>query len=202
MRQGWLLQRIAERFSVEADGIELNPPFIEEGEARLRRAELRGNISFHPMPARQFEGEQGTYDLCCCIGASFAIGTFDEMLAWLRSYVRPGGVMAIGDIYARSRSIPAQSAEHFAGGPVRTLQDTALQLDQDGLTLVGLIDSSLDDWDRYESEHWRAAASWARQNPHHPDLREFCERNERFKHNHLRFDRDALGWALFVSRVA
>jgi hypothetical protein len=124
------------------------------------------------------------------------------MLAWLRPYVRRGGIIAIGDIYARSRSIPAQSAEHFAGGPVRTLQDTVLRLNQDGLTLIGLIDSSLDDWDRYESRHWRAAESWARRNPDHPDLQEVWDRSEGFKLNHLQFDRDALGWALFISRVA
>jgi cyclopropane fatty-acyl-phospholipid synthase-like methyltransferase len=138
--KGWLLQRIAEKFSVEAEGIELNPAFIEEGKARIARSTLKGEIRFHQMPALEFSGEPATYDVCCCIGASFAIGTFEEMLAWLRPFVRPGGIIALGDIYARARSIADESAEHFAGGTVRTLQDTILQLNQGGFTLIGLID--------------------------------------------------------------
>lgn len=199
--KGWLLQRIAEQFAVKADGVELNPAFIKEGKDRLARAHLKGEIAFHQVPASQFAGELGTYDVCCCIGASFAIGTFEEMVAWLRRYVRPGGIMAIGDIYARKRSVPPQSAEHFCGGAVRTLQDTVQWLNREGMTLVGLIDSSQDDWDRYESKHWRAADAWARQNPNHPELHDFLERSERFKCNYLQFDREALGWALFVSRI-
>ncbi len=199
--KGWLLQRMAEQYSIQADGIELNPPFVEEGIRRLAGADLKGKITFHQMSARNFSAEPGAYDLCCCIGASFAIGTFDDMLAWLKPHVRRGGTIGIGDIYARRRSIPEQSAEHFGGGPVRTLQETVRRLNEDGLTLVGLIDSSLDDWDRYESKHWIAADAWARDNPDDPDLAEFLRRSERFKLNHLTFDRDALGWALFVCRA-
>lgn len=200
--KGWLLQRIAERFAVEADGVELNPAFIAEGKQRLARTHLKGRIAFHEMPAEQFGGRPGAYDVGLCIGASFAIGTFEELVAWLRSFIRPGGVMAIGDIYANAPQLAPESAEHFGGGRVRTLQQTAQYLNENGLTLVGLIDSSLDDWDRYESKHWRAAAAWMRSNPNHPELDEFRGRTEKLKNDYLQFDRGALGWALFVSRLS
>ena len=199
--KGWLLQRIAERFDVQAEGIEVNPPFLEAGKARIARAALRGEITFHQMPASGFEGEAESYDVGLCIGASFAIGTFEDMVAWLRKYVRPGGFLAIGDVYARREAMPPQSQEAFGGGPVRSFADTATYLDRDGLTLIGVIDSSLDEWDRYESLHWRTADEWADAHPDHPDRNDFLEQTERMKTNHLRFDRESLGWAMFVSRV-
>ncbi|HEX7071556.1 MAG TPA: class I SAM-dependent methyltransferase [Rhodothermales bacterium] len=199
--KGWLMQRIAERYAVEAEGVEVCGPFIEEGKERLGRTHLRGTVTFHEMPAQEYAGDKGAFDVGFCIGASFAIGTFEEAVEWLRRYVKPGGIMAIGDIYARHASIPAESAQHFGAGPVRSLSDTALHMDRNGMTLIGLIDSSLDEWDRYESLHWRTADEWARQNPTHPERCAFVGRTAHFKANHLRFDRDSLGWAIFVSRV-
>lgn len=200
--KGWLIQHIAQKYDVVAEGIELSPDFVGEGREKLERLRLRGEVIYHQMPAAQFDGEPHAYAVAFCVGASFAIGTFEEMLAWLRRFVKPGGVIAMGDIYARGGALPAESAAHFSGGAQRSMFDTCEQMNRDGLTLIGLIDSSLDDWDRYESQHWLAAEAWLRENPDHPDADAFSRRMEAFKYDHLRFDRDALGWAIFISRVA
>jgi len=200
--KGWLLQRVSQRYDVVAEGVELNPTFVSEGREKLAGMRLRGKVVYHQLPAKQFRGELQAYDVALCVGASFAIGTFEEMLTWLRQFVKPGGVIAIGDIYARSRELPAASAAHFSGGAQRTLIDTCEQMNREGLNLISLIDSSLDDWDRYENQHWLAAEAWLRENSNHPDAPSFSRRMEEFKYNHLRFDREALGWALFISRVA
>ena len=191
----------AVRHEVRAEGVELHQAFIDAGKERLAQAELKGDVTFHQMPASEFCGEKASYDVALCIGASFAIGSFEEMAVWLRRFVRPGGVMAIGDIYARHPNVPEESAAHFGGGRARSFADTALHLNRDGLTLIGLIDSSLDEWDRYESLHWKAADEWATQNAEHPERQNFLDQTERFKESHLRFDRASLGWAMFVSRV-
>jgi len=200
--KGWLLRRVSQRYEVVAEGVELNPAFIDEGRGKLAGMRLKGEVIYHQMSAEQFDGKLQAYDVAFCIGASFAIGTFEEMLTWLRRFVKPGGVIAIGDIYARNRELPEESAAHFSGGEQRTLIDTCERMNREGLTLIGLIDSSLDDWDRYENQHWLAAEAWLRENSNHPDASSFSRRMEEFKYNHLRFDRDALGWALFISRVS
>ena len=140
-------------------------------------------------------------DVGFCIGASFAVGTFEEMLAHLKLAVKPGGILAMGDIYAKTESMPEQSAKHFAGGKQRSLADTAEMLNKDGLTLIGIIDSSDDDWDRYESLHWFVADRWLRENPDHNERDEFHQLNEQWKHDHIKYDRPTLGWGLFICRV-
>jgi hypothetical protein len=84
----------------------------------------------------------------------------------------------------------------------RTLLDSARQLEERGLALIGLIDSSRDDWDHYESLHYRAIENWARANPVHLERRAVLERNERAKRQYLEFEREFLGWAIFVCRLA
>ena len=199
--KGFLLRRIAEKYEVSADGVELCQAFIDEGISAMRGVRLKGNVAFHRMPALEFTAEPESYDVGMCIGASFAIGTFEEMIPWLKKFVKPGGVMAVGDVYAKTSEMPPESAANFSGGKIRSLADTVDVLRDAGLTLIGLIDASLDDWDQYESKHWRAAELWLRENPNHPDRAEFIKMIEEYKYNHLHFDRDALGWAMFVCRV-
>jgi cyclopropane fatty-acyl-phospholipid synthase-like methyltransferase len=198
--KGWLLQRIAERYAVRADGIDMATAFIGEGGSRIASARLRGSIALHRMPASEFKGPHQAYDACLCIGASFAIGSFEQMFSWLRKYLRPGGVMAIGDVYARKTPLPKEAEEAFSGGAVRTLQDTIEILERDGMNLIGLIDSSVQDWDHYESLHWQVADAWMRDHENHPERNDFQRMSVQLKREYLSVHRDNLGWAIFVGR--
>lgn len=195
--KGWLLHRLAEKHSIQGVGVDRHPGFIEV--ARHRHSE---HLTFHELDARSFADGIGSFDVAMCIGASFAIGTFEELVPWLRRFVKPGGVMVVGDIYAKTYELTEQSARHFSGGKLRSFAETCDALNSDGLRLVGLLDSSADDWDRYESMHWSAAEAWLDENPEHPDREAFLRLSENEKMDHIRFDRDALGWALFVCRLA
>jgi hypothetical protein len=67
--------------------------------------------------------------------------------------------------------------------------------------VVSLIDSSLDDWDRYETLHWLALDDWLAANPSDPDAEEFRERGRRYREQYVGWQRDLLGWAIFVCRT-
>ena len=66
------------------------------------------------------------------------------------------------------------------------------------MTTTALIDSSLDDWDRYETLHWRAVDEWLAANADDPDGEQIRARHEHAKGAYLRFRRDLLGWAILV----
>ena len=201
--KAWLLRRILTRHAVDAVGLELRGTWVHEAMNAWRDGGAPGVLNVVEGPAASFAGAPQSFDVAMCIGASFTIGTFEEMLDWLLPLVKPGGVIAVGDIYAHNPGeLPPESAQHFAGGAERSLVDTCERFNRDGLSLIGLIDSSLDDWDRYESLHWRAAEEWLQENAEHPKYAEFRERHETMRRNHLRFDRATLGWALFVARVS
>ena len=93
-------------------------------------------------------------------------------------------------IYALSSS-PAPSASWRAWG--RSARFTAR-----GLALTGLVASLLDDWDRYESLHWRALEEYLAEN----NDGEIRERHERSREEYLQYQRRLLGWGIFVGRKA
>ena len=66
--------------------------------------------------------------------------------------------------------------------------------------VVTLIDTSPDDWDRYETLHWRAVEEWLGESPSDPDAPEVRVMHERSKRTYLRHGRDVLGWAIFACR--
>jgi hypothetical protein len=68
------------------------------------------------------------------------------------------------------------------------------------LRVVTLIASSQDDFDRYETLHWRAVEEWLAASADDPDAPEIERRHRQHKRTYLRHGRDYLGWAIFVCR--
>jgi hypothetical protein len=66
--------------------------------------------------------------------------------------------------------------------------------------LTGLIAASEDDWDRYESLHWRALEEWLAAHPEHPDWAATRARHLAARDDYLRSQRASLGWAIFAGR--
>jgi len=198
--KAWLLRRMATNHTIDGVGIELRSTFLDEARQQIQRAPSKGSITLHRMPATDYPAEPQRFDIGLCIGASFAIGSFEDMLKWLKPQIKSEGCLAIGDVYAKKPDLAGELEMHFSGA-VRNLSETVQILNGHGLELIGLIDSSVDDWDEYESLHWLAADEWLRANGSHPDCDEFRELSNACRRRHLKFDRDALGWAIFVCRV-
>jgi hypothetical protein len=67
-----------------------------------------------------------------------------------------------------------------------------------GLRVTGIIASSTDDWDVYESLHWRALEEWLQQNPDDPDATTIAARHRAGQHDYLAQERGRLGWVMLV----
>jgi hypothetical protein len=142
------------------------------------------------------------YDVAMCLGATFIWRNLDGTLEALTPTVRKHGHVAIGEVYL-CKQVPngvqvpdgVQGYEEFV-----PLADTAARFADAGLELITLIASSLDDWDRYESLHWRAVDDWLIANPDDPEADEFRRRNDAYRRDHLSWRRETLGWGIFVAR--
>ena len=144
---------------------------------------------------RLTELEPGTLDAALCLGAAFVWGSIADAAAALRPAVRPGGFVAIGEPFWHRP--PPPGAEYAEYGD---LAETVERLERAGLALTGLIASSHDDWDRYESLHWRAIEEWLAEHPDDPIAPEFRRRHQGDRRDYLASQRALLGWAVFVGR--
>jgi hypothetical protein len=111
--------------------------------------------------------------------------------------VRPGGHVVVGVPFWRAWPLP-EGVDDAGYVPLR---ETVARLEAAGLALVTLIASSEDDWDTYESLHWRALDAWLAEHPRDPDTVAIRERHEAQRDAYLRHERALFGWAIFVGRV-
>jgi hypothetical protein len=162
----------------------------------VRTAGLADRIEIVERDATELELARDAYDVAMCLGASFVWGDLDGTLAALAPSVRAGGHVVVGEPYWRRWPLP----EGVEDGGYVPLAATVERFHAAGLVLQTLIASSEDDWDRYESLHWRACEEWLTANPDDPDAPEIRRRYEQNRDDYLRRERELLGWAMFAAR--
>jgi SAM-dependent methyltransferase len=188
---------LAQTFDCTITGVERAPEFVAVARERVTRAGLEARIEVVEADAAAYPLEPDAWDVALCLGASFVFGGLEGTLEALAPTVRPGGFLAVGEPFWKEGPLPREidDDEGFV-----TLPETVARIEAAGLAPVGLIAASDDDWDRYESLHWRAVEEWLEENPGDPDATEIRERHRAARDHYLRFQRRLLGWAIFVAR--
>jgi len=183
---------LARAYGCRVVGVERLPEFADEARRRVAEAGLDGLVEVHTGDAKEFPLEPEAWDAALCLGASFVWGAMAETAAALAPAVRRGGFVAVGEPYWKQWPLP----EGVDDQGYVTLDETVGRLERAGLALTGLIAASDDDWDRYKSLHWRAIEEWLAEQPDD----EFRAQDEGHRRSYLRYERELLGWAIFVGR--
>jgi cyclopropane fatty-acyl-phospholipid synthase-like methyltransferase len=187
---------LARTFGCAIEGIEIEPEFAHAAVARAEEQGLSELLSFRVEDASSAELPPETYDAALCLGATFVYGGLPETVSRLAPAVKPGGHVAVGEIFWRTLPLPEEYEDRSL--PLTTLEGTARMFETEGLPVVSVIESSVDDWDRYETLHWQSVERWLAENAEDPDAADIRERFERQKWKYLRHQRELMGWAIFV----
>jgi SAM-dependent methyltransferase len=186
---------LASSFGCRITGVERAAEFAATARERAADAGLSELIEIVESDGRDFPLEPEAWDAALCLGATVVWDNLDGTLSALVPAVRPGGHVVIGEPFWRHG--PPEGVDDMG---YLSLPETAARVERHGMTLIGLIGSSTDDWDRYESLHWRATEDWlAEQHGDDPAAQEIRSANEEHKRRYLE-RRDALGWAIFLAR--
>jgi SAM-dependent methyltransferase len=179
---------LASSFGCRITGVERASEFVAAARARVADAGLGDLIEVVESDGREFPLDPGAWDVALCLGATFVWDDLDGTLSALVPVVRSGGHVAVGEPYWRRE--PTGDSMGYV-----SLAETAAKVEGHGVTLTGLIGSSTDDWDRYESLRWRAVEDWLAEN----EDDEIRHAKEEHKRRYLE-RRDGLGWAIFIAR--
>lgn len=189
---------LAREFGCTIEGIEIAPEFHAAAVERAASAGVGELVSFRLADAAREELPANAYDVALCLGASFVYDGLAGTLDALEPAVRPGGHVVVGEPYWRSLPLPEDYEDRDE--PFTSLDGTVAIVESGSLRVVTLIDASPDDWDRYETLHWRAVEEWLDERPDDPDAQEVSASYERWKRTYLRHGRELVGWAIFVAR--
>ena len=177
-------------------GVELSPDFHAVAVERIAEAGLADRVTFELGDGAAATFEPESYDAALCLGASFVYGSLADTVDALARVVRPGGFVVVGEPYWRRLPLPEDYEDRAETWT--SLEGTVRIFETSGIPVVSVIASSEDDWDRYETLHWRSVERWLAAHPDDPDAPEIRSRHEHWKWNYLRHQREYLGWAIFV----
>jgi hypothetical protein len=183
---------LAEELGCRVTLVERAPEFASVARGRHEHVEVvEADAAAYPV-------DPGSFDAALCLGASFVWDGLEGTLGALSRAVGVGGHVVVGEPYWKRWPLP----DGYPGkdDPYATLPETVAAIEGAGLDLVALLASSDDDWDRYESLHWQGVEEWAAANPDDPDRDEILGTHRHWRDRYLEWDRDLLGWAIFVGR--
>jgi SAM-dependent methyltransferase len=203
--KGEFLMRVGERYggpggaALHATGVDISPFHIRELRATSARRLAAADLTLREMSGADYRPDPESVDLASCIGASWIFGGHRGTLRYLADAARPGGLVLVGEPFWKQ----TPSNDDLAAGPIGAedfaTHDENVRAGVDlGLTPVLALTSSDDDWDWYESLQWRAAARYAAAIPEDPDVPDLLARISAARDAYLRWEREALGWALYL----
>ncbi len=203
--KGEFFLRVAERFGgpIARDfrgvAIDRSPYHLAELRAAAARRAPDARLEILEMDGRDYAATPGSFDLASCLGASWVFGGHAGTLRALAAATRPGGQVLVGEPFWASEPDPAYLAwSGLRRGEFAThVANVAVGADIGLVPLLALV-SNGDEWDRYETLQWRAAARYAAAHPDDPDLPELLARVEKNRHEYLTWGRATLGWALYL----
>jgi SAM-dependent methyltransferase len=197
---GTILSLWAEAFGISGAGIDIREEACRQAEERLAAAGVEGRVDIHCMDAALFAPPDEPFDLAVAMGTSDIWGGTGPALDALSGMVHDDGSVILGDRYWRVERVAPEFAREW--GEISTEYELLSCVRERGLELAGVIRSSVEDWDAYESGIWRSCLAWLEDHPNDPRCGEVLDYFHRVQEEYLAFGREYLGWAMYLIRPA
>jgi cyclopropane fatty-acyl-phospholipid synthase-like methyltransferase len=199
---GWgeLLLRLAEsQRSCIATGIDDDVEAIERGRRNVADRRLNDRVTFE---VGDISVHETVADVVIAIGVSHAWGGTQPMLAALRSIVRPGGNVLIGDgIWRRPPTEAALRALDATADDFRSLAEIIEVAIAAGYRVLSVSEANDDEWDDFESRWCSGYERWLLVNPVHPEASAARKRVDDHRAGWLHGYRGVLGFC-YLTLVA
>lgn len=202
--RGEVLMRVAETYEVEATGVDVSLSAVEQARRRTAGRGGRSEVRFVHADAATIDFGINAFDLAINVGSSHALGGYRSALQRLFEIVRPGGLVLFGEGFWRRAPNPDYLAQLGPGATGEELADYSGLITstiEAGFTPLYVVESSREDWDRYEWTLIRNGELFAAGNPDVEGVDELVEWVRRARDRYsMPGGRDTLGFALLLLR--
>lgn len=197
-----MLSQWSHRWGIRGVGVDISKVFLAAGHERAQELGVADRITLVEGDAAVYNAEPHSFDVVSCIGATWIGSGLVGTLEIMKKHARPGALFLVGEPYWRGTPPEAAYAAMGVGQDDYTsLIGTLDRIESTGLTLVEMVLSNEDSWDRYAAAQWMTIDNWLRENPDDPDAHEMSVWLARERRVHLEYQRDYLGWGVFVMRM-
>lgn len=200
--KGEFLVRLAELYEISGVGVDISPYCVRDCKEKHRNRVPNSDIKFLEMDGAEYKPKSyESFDLVMCIGASWVYGGYRGTIRSLKKMAKPNGLIVVGEAFwLKDPSEEYLKATGTKKEEFGTHQSNVNVGEGEGLTCIYTLLSDLDDWDHYESLKWWNVADYVRTNLDDKDAPELLERTKREKDIYLRWERETLGWGIYIFR--
>lgn len=183
---------VMEALGLSGVGIEENPHCAEEAVQRNPASQIwtrDAKESLQDIPPNP--------GMVVCLGASQAIGTPGEALAYFATLLPTGGHLLYGDGFWEKP--PSQDYLDFLGAKeseMPYLENATYEAKSFGFLPLKTYVSTQADWDSFEDSYFANVIRWCDENPNDPDEEAFRARITKWRDGYLKWGRGTLGFAI------
>ncbi|MYX99939.1 methyltransferase domain-containing protein [Streptomyces sp. SID486] len=198
--KGELLCTWARDHGVTGTGVDISTVFI--GAARARAVELgvADRVDFVHGDASGHVADDPV-GIAACVGATWIGSGVPGTVDLLRRSLAPGGMMLIGEPYWRREPLDQATVKacHVARkDDLLPLPELLEQFGDLGCDVVEMVLADQDSWDRYAAAQWLNIRRWLDANPDDELADEMRTELAAAPAQHARYQREYLGWGVFV----
>ncbi|MBX3082841.1 MAG: class I SAM-dependent methyltransferase [Anaerolineae bacterium] len=197
-----MLCRWSSRWGIHGVGVDISSVFIAAARQRATELIVTDRITLVQGDAASYAAAPHSFDVVSCIGATWIGGGLVGTLSLMQQALKPGGLLLVGEPFWKS-SPPeaAYAAMELGKNDFASLVGTLDRIESAGFELIEMVLSNTDNWDRYVAAQWQTIDDWLRANSDDPDADDLRQWNARWKRAYLEYERDYLGWGIFVMRA-
>ena len=202
--RGEMLCQWSATYGIMGTGVDISEVFIESARARAHELNVWSRLNWVVGDAAEYPQPFHEFNIVSCLGATWIGGglvcTLKIMLEALKV---DNGYIIVGEPYWRQS--PTPEVYHAIGTQPETfttLGGLLARFQQVNLELVDMLISSHEEWDHYHTSRWHSVYQYLRDNPQDPEAQALYEWNAHSRRVYLQYERDYLGWGVFVLRPA
>jgi SAM-dependent methyltransferase len=186
---GEMLKIWNEAFDIKGTGVDISKEFINEGEKRLKEAEIK-DISLICADVLNWVTDK-KYDFASLCGEEF--GGIESTIHLLEKYIKPDGKLIIGTRYSRVDNPPAELIEFE--GETLSLKNIYNIFYVNGYFITSMSTDTQNEWERYIMWSARRHLDAYKSNPDNPSRFKWCQK---WYETYFGFRRDYEGYGTFV----
>lgn len=175
--------------------IEKNPVLAAQAEALAEREGTSGRLQMIVADGREWKVKE-RFDAIALLGATHAIGSFQEVLAYAGANLKPGGIVLLGEGVWAERPHPEYLA--FLGATEDEMMSEAAlvqEVEKAGFDLRYRHLSSAAEWDAYETPYFESLRAFRDAEGRHP----FAEEADAFETMQLKHGRKSMGFLVMAA---
>ncbi|MFI9615791.1 SAM-dependent methyltransferase [Streptomyces sp. NPDC052023] len=198
--KGEMLCTWARDHGVSGTGVDISTVFLDAARERAAELGVADRVDFVHADASGHVADEPV-GIAACIGATWIGSGVAGTVELLRRSLAPGGMMLIGEPYWRREPEDQTVVEgcHMARkDDLLTLPELLKQFGDLGCDVVEMVLADQDSWDRYVAAQWLNIRRWLDANPDDELADGMREELTAAPVQHVRYQREYLGWGVFV----